>query len=508
MDQRPTHAPGFPLDATTSRFAQLLRAGDVSTKRVCSLLKVASTDDIGRLPHPVLLSRADTGRLGDTLILLFVLGQALRVEQVTPALAPLSLEQFVSAGLLETDGTLVASPVSITPYEDILVMHDRMIPGSPLRDDYTMGVAGTTRIVATQMIRRPDGKSTVGATLDLGTGCGPLAMIAARYSKSVTGTDRNERALAYARTNAILNGFTNCRFLPGDWAEPVRGQTFDNIICNPPFVMSPGLKYMYRDSGMKGDGIAEKLIESGGAMLNPGGYQSMVCNYAHVRGCPPPERLRAWADKSGCDMLVLTRKTFDLMEYAAAWIDETEHVAPDRKWGILQEWLGAYESLGIEAISEAFIVLHKPRADESRPRWFAMETLPDRPGTPPFADHLIDIIAARSFLASLGTDEQSALDRSCLSSSDHLRLDRQSMPTDQGWQTCKAEFSLARGHGFTIPTDETVAHVITSLDSSGSIHEKVELAASRLGVNREALMAACVRTCREMLEKGFLRPPR
>src|SRR5438270_327403 len=75
--------------------------------------------------------------------------------------------------------------------------------------------------------------------LDVGTGSGVQALLAARHAREVVATDVNPRALAYAELNAALNGFTNLECRAGSMFEPVAGETFDLITCNAPFVVSP-----------------------------------------------------------------------------------------------------------------------------------------------------------------------------------------------------------------------------------------------------------------------------
>ena len=52
----------------------------------------------------------------------------------------------------------------------------------------------------------------------------------------LTATDLSEDALAVARENARQLGVPNIRFVHGDWIEPVRAETFDLIVSNPPYV--------------------------------------------------------------------------------------------------------------------------------------------------------------------------------------------------------------------------------------------------------------------------------
>ena len=75
------------------------------------------------------------------------------------------------------------------------------------------------------------------AVLDVGTGTGVLAIAAARTAARVTGVDRNPAAIECARINARRNGVADRVDLrPGDLFEPVDGERFDLVLCNPPYL--------------------------------------------------------------------------------------------------------------------------------------------------------------------------------------------------------------------------------------------------------------------------------
>ena len=78
--------------------------------------------------------------------------------------------------------------------------------------------------------------------LDLGTGCGCLAITLAceRPAAMVFGVDTSEAALDVARSNAsrLIDAHWASRLtlLHGDWYAPVSQQRFDLIVANPPYV--------------------------------------------------------------------------------------------------------------------------------------------------------------------------------------------------------------------------------------------------------------------------------
>jgi len=75
-----------------------------------------------------------------------------------------------------------------------------------------------------------------GSVLDVGTGCGIQAIIAAKSAKvsEVVGADINARAIENAEENASANG-ARCNFSVSDLFERIHGN-FDTIIFNPPYL--------------------------------------------------------------------------------------------------------------------------------------------------------------------------------------------------------------------------------------------------------------------------------
>lgn len=82
--------------------------------------------------------------------------------------------------------------------------------------------------------------------LDLGTGCGCIALAIAHGAPDarVTAIERSTAALAVARANAERLGLTRVVLREGDWLNGLGSQHFDIVVANPPYVPSndPHLK--------------------------------------------------------------------------------------------------------------------------------------------------------------------------------------------------------------------------------------------------------------------------
>ncbi|MGB5622521.1 MAG: peptide chain release factor N(5)-glutamine methyltransferase [Gammaproteobacteria bacterium] len=76
--------------------------------------------------------------------------------------------------------------------------------------------------------------------LELGSGCGAVSLAIAheRPKAEVIGVDISEEALTVARLNAKLFKIANVEFLHSNWFDAVRGQKFNVVVSNPPYVIN------------------------------------------------------------------------------------------------------------------------------------------------------------------------------------------------------------------------------------------------------------------------------
>ncbi len=112
--------------------------------------------------------------------------------------------------MLRREGSLVRALVRVAPHAGLLIAYDTHQPGS-LRQDSVLGLTSSARTLASMTVRDP-----VGRALDLGTGCGVQALLAAGHAEQVAAVDLNPRALWLTDLNCRLNGVTNVDCRQGD----------------------------------------------------------------------------------------------------------------------------------------------------------------------------------------------------------------------------------------------------------------------------------------------------
>ena len=118
--------------------------------------------------------------------------------------------------------------------------------------------------------------------LEIGVGSGVLSIAAVRAgARRVTALEINPRAKIFASLNALLNGCEDridVREGSQDVFAPVRGQRFDYVISNPPFVpMPPGADfYVHSSAGPYGMDFLNAILRELDDHLSDEGYAQIV----------------------------------------------------------------------------------------------------------------------------------------------------------------------------------------------------------------------------------------
>ncbi len=296
-------------------------------------------------------------RLGDDAlagaIRFWYLGLDLSAAQAETLFGSLASTDLAFAGLVELAEDRVVPSVRIAPMGELLVAHD-FDRGDPLSADHVLGVGAATRTLAALT---PRGR--VERTLDIGTGNGIQALLAAGHSDLVVATDLSERAAMMARLNAVLGGRSNIEVRVGDGFEPVAGEHFDLVVSNPPFVVSPDRTLTFRDSAAEGDQMSRSTVRGAAEHLRGGGTACVLANWMVRSRDSELAAPAGWVADLDCDSLILHHETLDPVSYAERWTFASAHGGPESFSETLDRWLRYYNEVGVVGIASGAIILRK-----------------------------------------------------------------------------------------------------------------------------------------------------
>jgi protein-L-isoaspartate O-methyltransferase len=444
---------------------------------------------------PVHLRRLTEGTPLETAIRLFFLGVQVPETTLERDLAPLRVEELQELGLVQPTGSGVRSTVRLVPHAELLLAGNRYPDEEPegAPADYVATVTAPSAILAALTVRR-----RARAALDIGTGSGVQALWAARHSDRVVAVDVNPRALNLAAFNARLNGVENVELRAGSLYEPVRGERFDLIVCNAPYVVSPDTRYAYRDSGVAADAFCERLVRESAAHLQEGGFAHLLVGWI-LGDADWWERPRSWIEGGECDCWLLLGVARDPLTHAAVWNDELAR-DPDRFGETLDRWVGYLHDLGADAVAEGAVVL---RRRSGAANWFRADRVP--PGRPsPDGDQVLRVFAAQDFLHGAG--EEALLDQR-LSLAPSVRVEQELTCRDGGYVVETMTLALGEGLGFRAGIDQNTASLVPLLDGELPLRAAIAAAAGSRGLDdadREAFHRGAIEIVRTMLELGFL----
>ncbi|MFD6418537.1 methyltransferase [Streptomyces sp. NPDC060194] len=358
----------LPAPDRAARLREALLVAGFTADGLLELLGAAAYTALARAETvPALRATRGDGPL-ETLVRLFLLQRPVPRERAAAALPEDALAACLADGWLEEREDGVRATLDLRPYggpdgQDWFIASDLGCAvggagGIGSGDEgVVLGVGGASTTLAGITVRTP-----VGSALDIGTGSGIQALHAAQYATRVTATDLNPRALAFTRLTLALSGVkTDADLREGSLFEPLaEGETFDLVVSNPPFVISPGARLTYRDGGMAGDDLCRAIVQEAGVRLTEGGFAQFLVNWQEVDGEEWQDRLRSWVPRE-CDAWIVRREVQDVTQYAELWLrDAGDHRGDAEAYGArYDEWLDAFEASGTRSVGFGWITLRR-----------------------------------------------------------------------------------------------------------------------------------------------------
>ena len=478
------------------RARQVLNAAGYTKSGIGQVLDLDPPGQQLRAGDLVRLSRLCGGSPLETLIRLFVMGHSVAEDQARRALAPMTLDEWTGLGFLQVSNSIT------TPLYELLVSDDLILalpipatkrPPSAETLELRKALASPrNRLLEDLTIRRCS-----SATLDMNTGPGVHALLAAAHSTEILAIDASSHAVELAFFNARLNGFHQIECCSGDVSEAVAQRTFDLVLCHPSLPIAPPPLIPSRRARLPGDTGYEDIVRSVPRLLRPGGYAHILVQWAQLRGEDNEERLRRWLAGNGCDAWMLRSATQDPASYAQDWLPEP----PDENLMPFQlrfdAWLAYYDQHGIEAVSSGLLTL---RSRPGQKNWIVCEELPDRFG--PCGEALVRGFNNHTLLSQLSGEESLLSARLCVAP--ETRWQQRSMPCADGWSVPSSQVELPVGLLRALEVDGNVITLLAKCRGQQSLSDSLNELAASLGQDPAVVISEGIQLARVLLEQGFV----
>lgn len=468
-------------------------------------LGAESVAALGR--HVAVPARQTLRTLGDaplaTLVRCLMLGDTVEAQALDMALPSTRIEGAVRLGVIErvddrARWRIAVRPVAVETTTGrhewwIASDHDALSGVRPLPHDHVLGVGGASRTLAALVPPGP-----VDRALDLGSGCGIVTLVLATVAREVVATDLSARACWCTALTAAMNG-VRVEVRQGSLLEPVAGEHFDLVASNPPFVITPrvpGLdRFEYRDGGVVGDAIVERLVRDVPGVLAPEGRAVMLGNWESHGDVTGLDRVRGWIGDHAA--WVIEREAMRPSAYAELWLrdggQDPTGAASDDDAAILDAWLADLNERGVTAVGLGWIVL----GTDDGPR--RLERV----------DYPVDLAVAGRHLGAAfeAAPAVAALDDELLASARLVVApDVTEVRHLRPGATGPRVIELRQGGGLarTIEVDTALAAVVGACDGDLDVGTLIDTVADLLDVDATALRADLLPRLRTLLGFGML----
>jgi hypothetical protein len=306
-----------------------------------------------------------------------------------------------------------------------------------------------------------------------------------------------------AATTAALND-VNLDLRRGSFLEPVQHQRFDTIVCNPPFIVGPGLQadnggFTYRDSGLAGDEVSRKLVGGLPRLLNLDGTAQLLGNWQISSEPEWQERLAAWVP-AGCDAWIWQREVAEPGEYVALWLRDAGVQPNSPRWRQQYEsWLDWFSAAGVIAVGMGLINLWRTDSDVAS---VVCEDVPQAIEQPS-GTYIQQWFERAAWLRRQGTE---GLLATPLSAAAGLVLDDRSLLDGDGWNVAYSQLRQSSGMRWEIEVDATVAGLVAACNGTLPARTLLDLLATATELPAELLVDQLLPVVEDLLRRGILLP--
>jgi methylase of polypeptide subunit release factors len=426
------------------------------------------------------------------LIRVFFFGETISSQEAHSIVPLRVIEDMLACGMLSTDRDTLTPGCMLTHWGNLLLACDSV---QALRTatlpNLVLGVNTPTIVTANCLLSLSNAN-----VLDLGTGCGTLALAASPSACRVTATDVNPRALAFTQFNAVLNGIGNIATYAGDRFEPVQDLSFDLIVCNPPFFLTPEPRLLYTDNLAELDSFVEGLARTGPGFLKEGGFFQMLGEWVEFRQQPWQSRLRTWFEHAGCDVLILKAYEISPVDYTLKRAAESAALHGEASEATLQRHVDYFQQKRVEKILGGLVILRRRNGDN----WFLSEEMDEVP-TEPIGELLLERFATQDKLAS-GDELDLLTTKPRLSKGVHLV--QESTQHGQSWKPKRIYLERRAGLARRLAFDSGIAEFLARFDGSQTLDHLIGTLAKQNKWPRKEAVDNSMRLVRKLASLGLI----
>lgn len=432
----------------------------------------------------------------DVFARLFIMGERVERVRVEQAMEHALVGALERQGVLSVEGDRLRSALCLAPIGDRLIFSDfsPALGGPPPGADHTLVPGVLSQLLGELTIRK-----NIELAVDIGTGQGFQALLAAAHAKRVIATDVSNRCLNIADANLVLNGVSHAELRRGSLLEPlsdVQGLA-DLVVCNPPFVLTPRPMTGAVSTDREGDGVMEELVRGAPGLLREGGFAVMIGVWLEQPGGDWSARLRGWVQ--GCDAWLMRFNSQAPMDYARDQ-SAAQQALEGRPAPAAAEWEAYFKKLNASAVHLGAIVLRK-RAGKN---WVRAETVNASARTGSHTGQIQRIFAASTMLAELG-QPTALLDHKLIANHDSavdqtLRL--------QGGRWVPAVQRLRQTTGFAnqIDVEADGWMSLAAFDGQRTVRSALHEISKAFKIDQAQMESRMLPAVRKLLEMGYLSP--
>jgi hypothetical protein len=437
---------------------------------------------------------ANPGALAD-LVALLTLGSTVPIDRIATAIGVTALDLLLASGCIVEADSMAQPAVRLIPHNDLWITADRRSHhGGHLQPMHVSGINPPASLLAAMTVRRP-----ASTGLDIGAGGGIQSLLMARHCERVVATDVNPRALAFAAFNAALNDVTSIEFRDGSLFEPVAGERFDLIVCNPPYVISPDHELTYRDSGAEPGALCGAVISGVPDYLADSGFATVLASW-------PLRADGQWWDvpmnwlSAGCRAWLMQLSVEDTLQHAQQWNVPLAIEGDLAGFGdAVDRWLRYTDERGIDRVGYGAVIMQQRTGACS-----VIRTDDVRAGRGSATAHVERVFAAHDLLADL--DDNEVLDLICHAAAEH-RVQRGIHYSAGEWRAGAALVSLDEGMGIEVTLDPLMTEVFFEVTSGATVLAAATEVGRLAGVapdQLDELVAAAASMVRSLLALGIV----